>query len=156
MCIYLHIFKIPGPQQKASAVHKLKPLSIPPVTSGNLRDPIFASGSLGLTHNIYDYRQLVCWTIHKVLAEFHSARVPREYVFDLFPPLKPWQFSVMSSVNVGFFFSINLWYLANAHTARCTPAKCIYVSPSCTITPGCMPLVEECAHHIWCPLWRCV
>ena len=49
--IYLPLSEIPGPQQKASAVHELKPLSIPPVTSGNLRDPVFAPGSLGLTHN---------------------------------------------------------------------------------------------------------
>ena len=50
-CIYLHIFEIPGPQQKAGAAHELKPLSIPPVTSRNLWDLIFTSGSLGLTHN---------------------------------------------------------------------------------------------------------
>ena len=51
MRIYLPIFEIPGPQQKAGAAHELKPLSIPPVASGNLRDPVFVPGSLGLTHN---------------------------------------------------------------------------------------------------------
>ena len=50
-CIYLPLSEIPGPQQKAGAVHELKPLSIPPVTSGNLRDPVFMPGSLGLTRN---------------------------------------------------------------------------------------------------------
>ena len=41
MHIYLHISEIPGPQQKAGAAHELKPLSIPPVTSRNLRDPAY-------------------------------------------------------------------------------------------------------------------
>ena len=51
MHIYLPLSEIPGPRQKAGAAHELKPLSIPPVASGNLRDPVFAPGSLGLTHN---------------------------------------------------------------------------------------------------------
>ena len=49
--IYLPLSKIPGPRQKAGAAHELKPLSIPPVTSGNLRDPVFEPGSLGSTRN---------------------------------------------------------------------------------------------------------
>ena len=49
--IYLPIFEIPGPRQKAGAAHELKPLSIPPVTSRNLQDPVFAPGGLGLTRN---------------------------------------------------------------------------------------------------------
>ena len=49
------IFEIPGLQQKAGAAHELKPLSIPPVASRNLQDPIFTLGSLGLTRNsIYE------------------------------------------------------------------------------------------------------
>ena len=53
--IYLPLSEIPGPQQKAGTAHELKPLSIPPVASGNLRDLVFAPGSLGLTHNsIYE------------------------------------------------------------------------------------------------------
>ena len=52
---HLPVSKIPGLWQKASAVHELKPLSRPPITSGNLWDPIYMSGSLGLTHNsIYE------------------------------------------------------------------------------------------------------
>ena len=51
MHIYLPIFKIPGPRQKAGAAHKLKPLSIPPVASENLQDLVLALGSLGLTRN---------------------------------------------------------------------------------------------------------
>ena len=53
MHIYLPLSEIPGPRQKAGAVHELKPLSIPPVTSGNLRDPVFAPGSLGLICNTW-------------------------------------------------------------------------------------------------------
>ena len=49
--IYLPIFEIPGPQQKACAAHELKPLSIPPIASGTLRDPVFVPGSLSLTRN---------------------------------------------------------------------------------------------------------
>ena len=51
MHIYLPLSEIPGLRQKAGTAHELKPLSIPPVTSGNLRDPVFAPGSLGLTRN---------------------------------------------------------------------------------------------------------
>ena len=47
--------EIPGLRQKAGAAHELKPLSIPPVTSGNLWDLVFTPGSLGLTRNsIYE------------------------------------------------------------------------------------------------------
>ena len=49
--IYLPLSEIPGLRQKASTAHELKPLSIPPVASRNLRDPVFAPGSLGLTRN---------------------------------------------------------------------------------------------------------
>ena len=51
MCIYPPIFERPGPRQKAGTVHELKPLSIPPITSGNLQGPVFTPGSLGLTRN---------------------------------------------------------------------------------------------------------
>ena len=54
--IYLPIFEIPGLRQKAGAAHELKPLSIPPVASGNLRDPVFVPGSLGLTRNSLNRR----------------------------------------------------------------------------------------------------
>ena len=50
--LYLLVLKIPGLQQKAGTVHELKPLSRPPIASGNLQDPIYMLASLGLTHNI--------------------------------------------------------------------------------------------------------
>ncbi|KIJ64288.1 hypothetical protein HYDPIDRAFT_133001 [Hydnomerulius pinastri MD-312] len=46
---------------------------------------------------LYDYCQRVKRTIKEVLAEFRSARIPRDYIFDLFPPLRPRQFSISSS-----------------------------------------------------------
>ena len=53
MRIYLPIFETPGPRQKAGAAHELKPLPIPPITSGNLRDPVFTPGGLGLICNTH-------------------------------------------------------------------------------------------------------
>jgi len=48
---------------------------------------------------LYEYTQLVHRSIREVLEEFRSAKVPREYVFDLFPPLRPREFSIASSVH---------------------------------------------------------
>ncbi|KZT05029.1 riboflavin synthase domain-like protein [Laetiporus sulphureus 93-53] len=47
---------------------------------------------------LYDYCQQPRRTIREVLEEFRSARIPRDYIFDLFPPLRPRQFSIASSV----------------------------------------------------------
>ncbi|KAI0709189.1 riboflavin synthase domain-like protein [Earliella scabrosa] len=47
---------------------------------------------------LYDYCQKPRRTIREVMEEFRSARIPREYVFDLFPPLRPRQFSIASSI----------------------------------------------------------
>ncbi|KAJ8591222.1 riboflavin synthase domain-like protein, partial [Rhizopogon salebrosus TDB-379] len=49
---------------------------------------------------MYDYCQRVKRTIWEVLSEFRSARIPREYVFDLFPPLRPREFSIASSIEL--------------------------------------------------------
>ena len=50
--------------------------------------------------DFYDYCQAVRRTIREVLEEFRSARIPKEYLFDLFPPLRPREFSIASSVHV--------------------------------------------------------
>ncbi|KAI5984237.1 riboflavin synthase domain-like protein [Pisolithus marmoratus] len=47
---------------------------------------------------LYEYCQLVKRTICEILSEFRSARIPRDYIFDVFPPLRPRQFSIASSV----------------------------------------------------------
>ncbi|KAJ3540375.1 hypothetical protein NM688_g6234 [Phlebia brevispora] len=49
------------------------------------------------TDDLYDYCQSVRRTIREVLDEFRSAKIPREYLFDLFPPLRPREFSIASS-----------------------------------------------------------
>ena len=49
---------------------------------------------------LYDYCFLVKRTIKEVLAEFRSARIPKEYIFDLFPPMRPRLFSIASSAKV--------------------------------------------------------
>ena len=50
---------------------------------------------------LYEYCQRPRRMIREVLEEFRSARIPREYVFDVFPPLRPRQFSIASSCKVG-------------------------------------------------------
>jgi len=46
---------------------------------------------------LYEYCYRVKRTIREVLAEFRSVRIPRDYIFDIFPPLRPRQFSISSS-----------------------------------------------------------
>ncbi|KDQ52353.1 hypothetical protein JAAARDRAFT_184230 [Jaapia argillacea MUCL 33604] len=48
--------------------------------------------------DLYDYCHRVRRTIREVLEEFRSAKIPREYVFDVFPPMRPREFSIASSV----------------------------------------------------------
>ncbi|EKM52756.1 uncharacterized protein PHACADRAFT_164681 [Phanerochaete carnosa HHB-10118-sp] len=47
--------------------------------------------------DLYDYCQSVRRTVREVFEEFRSAKVPKEYLFDLFPPLRPREFSIASS-----------------------------------------------------------
>jgi len=74
---------------------------------------------------MYDYCQRVKRTICEVLSEFRSARIPREYVFDLFPPLRPREFSIASSIEVSslnpFLANFNLNFVSSI------PAKFIFV-----------------------------
>jgi len=44
-----------------------------------------------------DYTTRVRRTIREVLSEFRSVRVPRDHIFDLFPPLRPREFSIAST-----------------------------------------------------------
>ncbi|KAL1692761.1 hypothetical protein GGG16DRAFT_50760 [Schizophyllum commune] len=53
---------------------------------------------LGDGDDLYDYTTRVRRTIAEVLADFRHLRIPREYVFDVFPPLRPREFSIASSV----------------------------------------------------------
>ncbi|KAJ6448883.1 riboflavin synthase domain-like protein [Mycena sanguinolenta] len=47
--------------------------------------------------DLYDYCYRVRRTIHEVLADFRHVKIPMEYIFDVFPPLRPRQFSIASS-----------------------------------------------------------
>ncbi|KIK11297.1 hypothetical protein PISMIDRAFT_122941 [Pisolithus microcarpus 441] len=53
--------------------------------------------SLEGADEFYEYCQLVKRTIREVLSEFRSVRIPRDYIFDVFPPLRPRHFSIASS-----------------------------------------------------------
>uniref|UniRef100_D8Q1Z0 NADPH-dependent diflavin oxidoreductase 1 n=1 Tax=Schizophyllum commune (strain H4-8 / FGSC 9210) TaxID=578458 RepID=D8Q1Z0_SCHCM len=53
---------------------------------------------LGDGDDLYDYTTRVRRTIAEVLADFRHLRIPKEYVFDVFPPLRPREFSIASSV----------------------------------------------------------
>jgi len=46
---------------------------------------------------LYDYTTRVRRTIREVLSEFRSVHIPRERIFDLFPPLRPREFSIASA-----------------------------------------------------------
>ncbi|KAF7375130.1 NADPH-dependent diflavin oxidoreductase 1 [Mycena sanguinolenta] len=48
--------------------------------------------------DLYDYCYRVRRTIREVLSEFRHVKIPMEYIFDVFPPLRPRQFSIASSV----------------------------------------------------------
>lgn len=46
---------------------------------------------------MYDYANRPRRTIHEVLQEFRSAQIPLEYIADIFPEIRPRQFSIASS-----------------------------------------------------------
>ncbi|KAF8622627.1 hypothetical protein AX15_006879 [Amanita polypyramis BW_CC] len=46
---------------------------------------------------LYEYCFRVKRTIREVLSEFHHVSIPIDYIFDVFPPLRPRQFSIASS-----------------------------------------------------------
>ncbi|GLB44575.1 putative component of the cytosolic iron-sulfur (Fe-S) protein assembly (CIA) machinery [Lyophyllum shimeji] len=47
--------------------------------------------------DLYEYCHRPRRTIHEVMSEFRNVRVPKDYIFDLLPPLRPRQFSIASS-----------------------------------------------------------
>ncbi|PFH47620.1 hypothetical protein AMATHDRAFT_82115 [Amanita thiersii Skay4041] len=54
--------------------------------------------SLEGADELYDYCFGVRRTIREVLMEFRHTKIPKDYIFDIFPPLRPRQFSIASSV----------------------------------------------------------
>ncbi|CAA7262674.1 unnamed protein product [Cyclocybe aegerita] len=47
---------------------------------------------------LYEYCYRVRRTIWEVLTEFRHVAIPRDYIFDVFPPLRPREFSIASSI----------------------------------------------------------
>ncbi|KAI0027128.1 riboflavin synthase domain-like protein [Vararia minispora EC-137] len=50
------------------------------------------------TEDLYDYTSRVRRTIIEVLDDFRHVKIPKDYIFDVFPPLRPREFSIASSV----------------------------------------------------------
>ncbi|KAH9451375.1 hypothetical protein Pst134EB_018846 [Puccinia striiformis f. sp. tritici] len=50
--------------------------------------------------DLYDYITKSRWTISAVLSEFKSTKIPIEYIFDVFPPIRPCQFLISSSSKI--------------------------------------------------------
>jgi sulfite reductase alpha subunit-like flavoprotein len=57
---------------------------------------------------MYEYVQRPRRTILEVLLDFRHTKVPKEYIFDLFPLMRPREFSIASSIKV-----------------RSTPTRCL-------------------------------
>ncbi|KAG6850389.1 hypothetical protein H0H93_013944 [Arthromyces matolae] len=47
--------------------------------------------------DLYEYCHRPRRTIHEIMTEFRNVRIPRDYVFDVLPPLRPREFSIASS-----------------------------------------------------------
>lgn len=58
------------------------------------------SFSESVQEELYEYCYKVRRTIREILSDFRGIQLPTDYIFDLFPPLRPRQFSIASSVKV--------------------------------------------------------
>ncbi|KAI0052732.1 riboflavin synthase domain-like protein [Auriscalpium vulgare] len=47
--------------------------------------------------DLYDYTLRVRRSVREVLEEFRNVKIPKDYIFDVFPPLRPREFSIASS-----------------------------------------------------------
>lgn len=65
-------------------------------------------------------------TIKEVLEEFRSVRIPLDYIFDVFPPLRPREFSIASSVKVTISHTLLMQELRKMVDLpkRNTPLRC--------------------------------
>jgi sulfite reductase alpha subunit-like flavoprotein len=54
----------------------------------------------GAQDDMYEYCTRTRRTLREVLEDFRSVRIPRAYVFDVFPPMRPRLFSIASSLRV--------------------------------------------------------
>jgi len=103
--------------------------------------------------DLYEYCFRVRRTIQEVLTEFRSAKIPKEYIFDLFPPMRPREFSIASSIKVSppclKHFMINTFSFPGSHSAIRT--RYIYVLQSLNIEQSWGYQGEECVRHSWQP-----
>lgn len=79
---------------------------------------------------LYDYSFRVKRTIKEVLSEFQHVVIPMDYIFDVFPPLRPRQFSIASSVKVRVCKGIGV---IDCNTASETSASVTFVRRYCEI-----------------------
>jgi len=92
-------------------------------------------------------------TIQEVLTEFRSAKIPKEYIFDLFPPMRPREFSIASSIKVSPPCLNTSWSIRLASRVRTAPSapEYIYVLQSLNIEQSWGYQGEECVRHSWQP-----
>ena len=60
------------------------------------------SSNRTLQDELHEYCYKVRRTILEVLAEFSHVKIPQDYIFDIFPPLRPREFSIASSIKVRY------------------------------------------------------
>jgi len=63
--------------------------------------PLLFLNLMILQDELYEYCHRVRRTIAEVMTEFREVKIPRDYIFDAFPPLRPREFSIASSIKVG-------------------------------------------------------
>lgn len=80
---------------RKSFIELLSNFTKDPMETDKLRDFCTPEGQ----DDLFDYTTRVRRTILEVLLEFRSAVVPQEYIADLFPELRPRQFSIASSLS---------------------------------------------------------
>ena len=86
---YLDIFSVP----RRSFFEWLSYFTTSELETEKLQEFCTAEGQ----EDMYDYANRPRRTIHEVLQEFRSAQIPLEYIADIFPELRPRQFSIASS-----------------------------------------------------------
>jgi len=72
---------------------------------------------------LYDYCQRVKRTIREVLDDFRHVRIPRDYIFDVFPPIRPREFSIASSIQASTIVSYAI--MVASHVCSVIPMKFI-------------------------------
>jgi sulfite reductase alpha subunit-like flavoprotein len=85
---------------------------------------------------MYDYSNRPRRTIAEVLLEFKSAQIPLEYIADVFPEIRPRQFSIASSSKVNSRRVELLVAIVKYKTILKLPRKGVATSWLATLQPG--------------------